>query len=380
MPGKGNTVKAQLKESSIKESVFTKMKRLQDKDEIKILENDQVKIDIEVEAKTDEIKNLKTEKPVNKISSTIIAPSTKALRTIRTIKTAAKDPEVTEDLGEEVHEWPELQHDFPALESLDLEMLRVGTKARRKSRLKTRWLPNPCHSCLDDCCVPSPLRGVDDSTKKYKLKLDEKVLRMIDSCEDSLVQSGIKESGEHVAVPTDETKPVETPWSNGSLRLAKSLRQPSMGQLNPLTTIMPEGLNVVAENDWDEIEFAVDSGATETVMNCDMLSRIKVMPSWGSQNGVQYEVANGVKIDNEGEKVFDGWTEEGLGRKVRAQVCDVNKALMSVRKIVAAGNRVIFDEEGSGGSFIEDKQTLERVKLEDRNGMYMVKLWVKSDF
>jgi hypothetical protein len=153
-----------------------------------------------------------------------------------------------------------------------------------------------------------------------------------------------------------------------------------MGQLNPLTTIMPEGLNVVAENDWDEIEFAVDSGATETVMNCDMLSRIKVMPSWGSQNGVQYEVANGVKIDNEGEKVFDGWTEEGLGRKVRAQVCDVNKALMSVRKIVAAGNRVIFDEEGSGGSFIEDKQTLERVKLEDRNGMYMVKLWVKSDF
>ena len=69
-----------------------------------------------------------------------------------------------------------------------------------------------------------------------------------------------------------------------------------------------------------------------------------------------------------------------MGRKVRAQVCDVNEALMSVRKIVAAGNRVIFDEEGSGGSFIEDKQTLERVKLEDRNGMYMVKLWVKSDF
>ena len=49
---------------------------------------------------------------------------------------------------------------------------------------------------------------------------------------------------------------------------------------------------------------------------------------------------------------------------------------MSVKKVVAAGNRVIFDDE----SFIEDKITGERIYLEEKAGMYMLKMWVKSGF
>ena len=71
-----------------------------------------------------------------------------------------------------------------------------------------------------------------------------------------------------------------------------------------------------------------------------------------SKRGVEYEVANGEKIPNLGEKKFRGVTIEGKSRNITAQVCDVNKALLSVKKVMSAGNRVVFDGDGS---YIEDK-------------------------
>ena len=53
----------------------------------------------------------------------------------------------------------------------------------------------------------------------------------------------------------------------------------------------------------------------------------------------------------------------------------MNKALLSVAKVVAAGNRVVFD---SDGSYIEDKATKERMWLKESAGMYMLKVWVKT--
>ena len=93
--------------------------------------------------------------------------------------------------------------------------------------------------------------------------------------------------------------------------------------------------------------------------------------------GVEYEVANGVKLPNEGEKDFDGITNEGILKSVMAQVCDVNQCLLSVRKVVAVGNRVVFDDTGS---YIESKIDGQRMWLEDKEGMYTLKMWVKRDF
>ena len=56
------------------------------------------------------------------------------------------------------------------------------------------------------------------------------------------------------------------------------------------------------------------------------------------------------------------------------QVCEVSKAVMSLHKIVQAGNRVVFEKEGS---LIEDKVTGERMELREEGGMYMIKLWVQ---
>ena len=68
------------------------------------------------------------------------------------------------------------------------------------------------------------------------------------------------------------------------------------------------------------------------------------------------------------------YTEEGSMRSLTAQVCEVNKPLLSVRKVIAGGSRVVFDEEGS---YIESKATLERTWLKEQGGMLMLKMWVQ---
>ena len=141
-------------------------------------------------------------------------------------------------------------------------------------------------------------------------------------------------------------------------------------------TVEPEGMNVVANSEWEEIELAVDSGASETVIGEDMLAGVETKEGLASRRGVQYEVANGVRIPNLGEKKFRGFTEEGLQRSMKAQVCEVNKALLSVNKLVQSGNRVVFDETGS---YIEDKLTSERIWLREQGGMYMLKMWVRGE-
>jgi hypothetical protein len=147
-------------------------------------------------------------------------------------------------------------------------------------------------------------------------------------------------------------------------------------ELRIFKTIMPESVNAITKpGEWECIELAVDSGATETVVGEDMLTSVETKDGWASKHGVEYEVANGERIPNMGEKKFEGITQEGLGRNITAQVCDVNKALLSVKKITAAGNRVVFDDEGS---FIQDKVTQEKLWLREDNGMYMLKMWVKT--
>ena len=142
--------------------------------------------------------------------------------------------------------------------------------------------------------------------------------------------------------------------------------------------VYPEGsLNAVDDDDeWEKIEFNVDSGATETVLNEAMLLCIETKEGLAKKLGIKYEVANGVRIENLGQKEFQGVSKEGFVRGMTAQVCDVNKALLSVKKVVAAGNRVVFD--GTDGSYIESKATGERMWLEERGGMYVLALWVKK--
>ena len=149
-------------------------------------------------------------------------------------------------------------------------------------------------------------------------------------------------------------------------------------KIKPIITIEPEGINRIAgDGQWEEIELSVDSGATESVVPDNMPQSIPTRPGAAHKRGVQYEVANGERIPNEGEKRFQAWTEEGQEKRMVMQVCEVNQGLLSVSKAVAAGNRIIFDKEGS---YIVSKASGEATKLEEKNGMYVLKLWVQRHF
>ena len=58
---------------------------------------------------------------------------------------------------------------------------------------------------------------------------------------------------------------------------------------------------------------------------------------------------------------------------MKVQVTEVNKALPSVSRIVQAGNRVVFDPEGS---YIEDTTTGEWIDIKEKNGFYALTMWV----
>ena len=72
-----------------------------------------------------------------------------------------------------------------------------------------------------------------------------------------------------------------------------------------------------------------------------------------------------------------GTSNEGISPRLTAQVCDVNKALLSVSKVTKSGSRVVFDAEGS---YIQGKNTGEVMNLVEKNGMYMLSLWTKRGF
>ena len=60
-------------------------------------------------------------------------------------------------------------------------------------------------------------------------------------------------------------------------------------------------------------------------------------------------------------------------RNMTFQVTDVTKALGSVSKIVANGNKEVFD---GSGSFIENKRSRERLWVREENGVYVLDVYV----
>ena len=76
-----------------------------------------------------------------------------------------------------------------------------------------------------------------------------------------------------------------------------------------------------------------------------MLSTVEIKEGAASKRDVEYEVATGELIPNLREKKFQAVSQDGVTRSITAQVCAVNKALVSVQRVIRAGNRVEFDEE-----------------------------------
>ena len=87
--------------------------------------------------------------------------------------------------------------------------------------------------------------------------------------------------------------------------------------LKMFKTIEPD--NVKAVGGREEIEFALGSGTTETVMGEDMLSSVEIKEGAASKRGVEYEIATGELIPNLGEEKFQAASQEGVTRSITAR-------------------------------------------------------------
>ena len=117
----------------------------------------------------------------------------------------------------------------------------------------------------------------------------------------------------------------------------------------------------------------VDSGASVAVVPKNCASDYKITPTRESAAGVCYTVANGNSMPDLGQRSPNIVTENGILKKVRFHVADVDKPLLAVSAVRRKGYRVVFDDE----SYIQNKiNPEEKIPLIEENGTYKMKAWL----
>ena len=86
----------------------------------------------------------------------------------------------------------------------------------------------------------------------------------------------------------------------------------------------------------------------------------------------KHRAVNGTAIDNQGENGVQAMTKQGKKIGMTFQIANVTKPLGSVRAVLDAGNKVIFQK---GNSYIEDKPGTIRTPIEEINGAFVFDLW-----
>ena len=124
----------------------------------------------------------------------------------------------------------------------------------------------------------------------------------------------------------------------------------------------------------ERLDLTIDSGAAVCGLPKDMAKSVQLESLPGK--GQEYTAANGATIEEVGTKTPTLTFQNGDVEKLKFRVMDVHKPLVAVSKIVAAGNKVVFQLEGSGGSYIESLATGKRKKVYEKNGVYVLPSWV----
>ena len=110
------------------------------------------------------------------------------------------------------------------------------------------------------------------------------------------------------------------------------------------------------------IRATLDTAAAEHVMPAEMFSRAKLDGTTTAKNFVS---ANGQTIEDLGEKTIPFKSVEGVHRCIKFRSASVVKPLISMRKVVQAGNVVVLDEKNP---HIRNNRDSTVIKLDVDNG------------
>ena len=121
------------------------------------------------------------------------------------------------------------------------------------------------------------------------------------------------------------------------------------------------------------LKMIVDSGAVTSVVPTNLIPGAIYRETEKSKAGLHYRVANGARIPNRGELDIIGKTATGIDIKLKGQVTDVDKPLLSTKEIVMAGNRIVHE---LNNDYIENIKTGKRIPIDNQGGEYTVQIRV----
>ena len=133
--------------------------------------------------------------------------------------------------------------------------------------------------------------------------------------------------------------------------------------------ILGMGCESAEQSKWERLAAVVDSGAAEDVLPAGVCNHVKLSATRRSDAGIGFRGAGGERIRNHGQRKFKVRMRDGHVAGTTWQVADVKRPLMSVAKMVAAGNRVHLDSKDP---------RIVRPKGEAGN-VFVVDLWVRKD-
>ena len=123
-----------------------------------------------------------------------------------------------------------------------------------------------------------------------------------------------------------------------------------------------------------QIKLTVDSGACDHVIPPHLVSQPINKNTSAVRSGLAYSSASGHRLPNLGEVKVQGEVADAPndgGIELTMQVAQVKNPLASVKKMCAAGNRVVFEPTDS---YVEHIQTGARVPIISKDGSYHVML------
>ena len=133
-----------------------------------------------------------------------------------------------------------------------------------------------------------------------------------------------------------------------------SLCEESGEELNAMSVIDPNKFILSRKGKWVRVSAVVDSGATDSAMNADVVAGVPTQPSEGSVNNKCYRGAGGEKIPNQGEKKMTIRTGEGQMRNSTWQIAPVKRSPVIRVQVERCGQRCNLLKEESAHRQRED--------------------------
>ena len=118
----------------------------------------------------------------------------------------------------------------------------------------------------------------------------------------------------------------------------------------------------------------IDSGASTCILPKEIAAAHPIHPRTSSRS---YTAATKEDVTPTGERHLTIGVMNGDDYNTVWEVADVHRPLFAVSRMVHNGKRVIFDSEENGGSWVHDKARDKWIRLYERDGVYLMPVWIK---